>query len=157
MVQTGTHLRSCGTHRLWRHQRFADANTPQQCTGSASCGDYDGEGDLDAVVPVRFLGLQDLRRRLDMHHDELNGQRGRLQAATNFMGDFMTTPHGQFTVHFHVEFHKQAQAALAGPTFLNAHDAWHRDRDDPDFFFAAARAPRRPWCRLARLGRCDSR
>ena len=80
---------------------------------------------LEAAVLVRFIRRQDLHRRLDMHHDKMNGQRGRLQAVANFMGDLMAAVHGQIAVYFHVEFHKQTQPALAGAAFLNSHHAWH--------------------------------
>lgn len=79
---------------------------PAQSAGSAACGDCDGNGGVDARLLERFWGRLDLRRRLDVHHDELNGQRGRLQTVTHFMGDFMAAPHGQVAVHFHVEFHQ---------------------------------------------------
>ena len=36
-----------------------------------------------------FWWLQDLCRRLDMHHDELNRQRGRLQAVADPTGRMM--------------------------------------------------------------------
>ena len=87
--------------------------TPAPRAGSASWGNYDGDRDLDAVVLVRLIGRRELHPRLDMHHDELNGQRGRFQAVANFMSDFMAAAHRQVAVHLHVEFNNKAAQSSA--------------------------------------------
>ena len=41
----------------------------------------------------------------------------------DLVGDFVAALHGQGAVHLDVNFHEEAEAALAGATFLDAHDA----------------------------------
>ena len=64
-------------------------------------------------------------RRLDVNQDMLDGKRGGFQMVGYLVRDFVAAADGQIAVHLDVEFHEDAESALASAAFLDAQDARH--------------------------------